>query len=688
MAESTTSLEQRKYLQSIVGTSDPSTMNPFDQNQPGLSGSGDPETTGDSEKELVDLPFRFTQWQLNTGNKAATGQWDRSATARSPYQSGQLALEMEGIQGQLKNLPEMNAAPTAPTLPEVIPEPTSQTTGSPTSGENANMRYGLPLKEYQIPSNMILGSRNPIEAARSFESKYKTPEERAAFGPTSSIQGYDVDAIMKASGWGGNLTEKYQGDENKATQTMFNNLGLLPASFDPKLGSKETMSNLATRDFTFNDQPIQYDPAPMTWVPPSGEGEQGRWEDQSRIGVGEGQMGALAPTGGHLEMSDEEWDQQFKFGQAGEAGTVGQTGFGDFDKRTETTIQRELMNGNAVSKVANKYGFAATMAVITAIVGGAAGLLFAPAGAAAGTAGGAATATTTGAVAGETAATGLAGSMGMTAGAGATTVNSVATMIAKYGVSAAAQMAGVPIDNPMFQMALAAAGGAYSGATGPASGVSAESMRAEQFAAASELNMSPEAYASQILQSPSIDAYVSQQMSTPAEGILSNTSNAGTTAVSPGVFNQGATGIANQGPDYKTLGSKIGQFGMKVGMNEVATAQAEAAQAGQSSTGNQITNAGNQATYDNEMTAYNTALEEYNQQVAQYETYKKQLEARSAEVQRLMGAYETDTGNWASRQALTSRQSGIQQQIKESIAGNKAYDPTATSTGVQGALWK
>ena len=635
-------------------------MNPFDQSQPGLTGSGEAGTEGAQEKDLVDLPFRFTQWQLNVGNKAATGQWERSGIARSPFQSGQLALEMEGIQSQLKNLPEMNAAPLLPELPEDPQTPsftpsvaTDEATRSvrPNENMNMNMRYGLPLKEYQIPSNMILGSRNPIEAARAFESKYKTPEERAAFGPTTSYQGYDIDAIMKASGWGGSLTEKYQGDENKATQQLFNNLAILPASFDPNLDSKTVQQNLAERDFTYNNQPIQYDPPQLTWVPGTGEGEQGRWEDQSRLGIGEGQMGALAPQNGRLAMTDEEWDQQFKFGQAGEAGTVGQTGFGDFERQVQETIAREIHNGNAISKIAMKYGMAATIAVMAAMTGGAASAAFAPAaGAAAGTAaGGTEAAISAGVAAGADvgmapAATGLAGTMGMSSGALATTVNNLATMIAKYGVNAAAQAAGIPVDNPLFQMAMSTAGGAVSGATSSAPGATPP---------------------------PENTFGVRGIENAPVLG----DDEFGGMSEWPGA------GSMTTPVDYSGLGSKAAQFGLKVGMSEAQAAQMEAEQASQSTQGGQ-------PTYDNEMAAYNTALEEYNKEVAAYEAYRQQLEERSAEVQRLMGAYETDAGNWASRQALTARQTGIQTQIQSSIAGNTAYDPKEMNTGVQGALWK
>ena len=660
MAETTTSLEQRKYLQSIVGTNDTANMNPFDQSQPGLTGSGETAETG--EKDLVDLPFRFTQWQLNAGNKAATGQWDRSGVARSPFQSGQLALEMEGIQSQLKNLPEMNSAPTPPELPEDPQMAQMDATRSIGPNDNMNMRYGLPLKEYQIPSNMILGSRNPIDAARSFEAKYKTPEERAAFGPMTSIQGYDVDALMKSSGWGGNLTDKYGGAENKATQTFFSNLGLLPASFDPNLGSKDTMRNLSSEDFTYNNQPIQYDSPQLTWVP-GGEGEQGRWEDQSKSFVGEGQSGAMAPQNGKQAMTDEEWDQQFKFGQTGEAGTVGQTGFGDFERQTQETIAKELHNGSSISKVAKTYGFAATIAVMAAMTAGAASALAAPAaagaGAGAGAGGGAVSAPAAGAVAGagtgSVPASGIAGAMGMSAGAGATTVNTVASMIAKYGVTAAAQMAGVPVDNPLFQMAMAAAGGAYSGATSVPTGETID------IGVAGNRNMIPTEI---VNASPEVQ---SSYYSAVASGAP--------TFTYPG---------DNSSVDWKGAGSKAGQFGLKIGMNELAASGAEDLQ-GQAGSGG---GPGSDASFDSEMEAYNAELESYNQQVAQYEAYKKQLEDRSAEVQRLMGAYEKDSGNWASRQSLIARQSGIQQQIQDSISGNKAYDPNARSTGVQGALWR
>ena len=678
MAESTTSLEQRKYLQSIVGTSDTANMNPFDQSQPGLTGSGEAGTEGAQEKDLVDLPFRFTQWQLNAGNKAATGQWDRTGIARSPFQSGQLALELEGIQGQLKNLPEMNAAPTPPTLPEDPPDPSFatgasalQTARSPALGESAqetrsvrpnenmNMRYGLPLKEYQIPSNMILGSRNPIDAARAFESKYKTPEERAAFGPMITIQGYDIDALMKSSGWGGNLTEKYGGDENKATQRFFNNLAIMPSSFDPDMYSKDTKRNLSSEDFTFNKQPIvDYDEPALTWIPPSGEGEGGRWVDLRNMGEG---GGAPEPTGGRLAYSDEEWDQQFKFGQTGETGTVGQTGFEDFYKRYQDKLTREFNNGNVVSRLAHKYGLQATIAMMAAMTAGAASTAMAPAaGAAGGAAGGGAGA----------AAPGIAGAMGMSAGAGATTVNTVASLIAKYGVTTAAQMAGVPVENPMFQLAMAAAGGAYSGATSVPTGETID------IGVAGNRNMVPTEI---VNASPEVQSsYYS--------------------AVASGAPNFTYPGT-NSGINYKELGNKAGQFGIKVGMNELASAGAEDLQ-DQAGSGESFSNTGEQGYLDQgslnsemeffnrELESYNAELAAYNQKVAQYEAYKKQLEERSTEVQRLMGAYEKASGNWASRQSLIARQTGIQQQIQDSISGNKAYDPNAAGTGVQGALWR
>lgn len=362
-------------------------------------------------------------------------------------------------------------------------------------------------------------------------------------------------------------------------------------------------------------------------------------------------MGALAPQNGRLAMTDEEWDQQFKFGQAGEAGTVGQTGFGDFERQVQETIAREIHNGNAISKIAMKYGMAATIAVMAAMTGGAASAAFAPAaGAAAGTAaGGTEAAISAGVAAGADvgmapAATGLAGTMGMSSGALATTVNNLATMIAKYGVNAAAQAAGIPVDNPLFQMAMSTAGGAVSGATSSAPGATPP---------------------------PENTFGVRGIENAPVLG----DDEFGGMSEWPGA------GSMTTPVDYSGLGSKAAQFGLKVGMSEAQAAQMEAEQASQSTQGGQ-------PTYDNEMAAYNTALEEYNKEVAAYEAYRQQLEERSAEVQRLMGAYETDAGNWASRQALTARQTGIQTQIQSSIAGNTAYDPKEMNTGVQGALWK
>jgi hypothetical protein len=520
------------------------------------------------------------------------------------------------------------------------------------------MRYGLPLKEYQIPSNMILGSRNPIEAARSFESKYKTPEERAAFGPTTAIQGYDIDAIMKASGWGGNLTEQYQGEENKSTQTMFNNLAILPSTFDPNLSNKDVQQNLVEGDFTFNPGTVHpaVGPEGSTYMEqPSSEGmgisSDFYMPNQNQSAESGGGYTPVAAQTEQWQESPEQMSQQFNFGKEGEAGTVGQTGFGDFERQVQETIAREIHNGSAISKVAMKYGMAATLAVMAAMSGGAASAAFAPAaGAAAGaTAGGTEAAIGAGVAAGADvgmapAATGLAGTMGMSSGALATTVNNIASMIAKYGVTAAAQAAGVPVDNPIFQMAMSAAGGAASGATGTTPATAPE---------------------------PENTFGIRGIENAPVLG----TDEFGGMSEWPGA------GSMTAPTDYSGVGGKAAQFGMKIGMNEAAIAQAEADQAGQP-------NAGSQMTYDNEMTAYNTALEEYNREVASYEAYRQQLEERSAEVQRLMGAYETDTGNWASRQALTARQTGIQQQIRESIAGNTAYDTKAMSTGVQGALWK
>lgn len=571
--------EQRKYIQSIVNPSSSAPLNPFDTNQ------GD---TGEGEKDLVDLPFRFTQWKLNPGEKAASGEWNRTASPRSPATSGSLANELAGINSQLTGM----------------------------AGDQAGLKYGMPTKDYEVPSNMILGKRNPIEAAQAFESKYKTPEERAAFGPTSTIQGYDVDALMKSSGWGGNLTEKYQGDENRSTQTFFRNLGLIPASFDPNMYSNNTRRNLVSQDFTYNRQPIPYNEP-----------------EQSFLHGGEGEGGNVAPTQDSTAMSDEEWSQQFNFGQPGEEGTVGKAGFGEFERQTQETIAKELHNGSAVTSVAHKYGLAATMAVMAAMSAGAASALFAPAAGAAGATGGGAGGAAAGG-AGGSAASGLAGVMGMEAGFGATAVNTLATTIAKYGVTAAAQMAGVPVDNPMFQMALAAAGGAYSGATSAPTGVEGAAQGSPQSAVTGsdfvrgDINMGGlDTPQTSMVSAP--DYSMSEGMTTP-RNVFANDSGY-------------IPGAEQGGINYKNLSKQAGEFGIKAGMKEMQA------------------NAAEQATEQTEDAAIQAEQAQYEEQVRQYE---------------------------AERAALETRQSGVRQQIQSLIEGNPEYHGKQNYTGVQGALWR
>ena len=712
---------------------DPYATNPFAQGD-----AGDPSLT-DATPFADQLPFRFTQFAINPSAQATSGQTGRAAVARSPFTSGALAGELGGIRSQISAMGDVQAPGDAPVAPEqpVIPtmptpdvqqaqgispglaqelpsdmrkistEPNTSIESKPNTliESNPNIAFGLPTKEYQLPSNLILNGMSPIYAAQEFDKLKGTlsPEQLAQYGPMQTIKGYDVNALNPNI----DLNASYQGKENIAQQSFYRNLSYLPSTVDPMLYNSKAMGNLASMDFKFDPyqterQEYKYGPATLgkqggaDFVPESAtpENSQGYWQNQG------GDVGSTWVATGPIER---QWSPAvtapggLQFDPTGlSKDTIGNAGFNQYNNQAAETLLRKPEGTNAFVGFMDKYGMGITLAALAAMTGGAAGAAFAPAAGAA----------TGSVVAGSEAAgfapaaTGVAGGLGMGAGAGASAINSAAGLVSSIGLKAAAAQLGLPMDNPYMQLAAAAAGGAASGYFGGGTGtteINQDSMMNELNVESAKYGMSSDEYVKSVLQQPGTAAeYVKNQMDTLPDYLksgqsLENISNTGIEQVSPETFMQGAGGI-NSVPNTN-FNKDLGMQGLKTGLG---IAEQEVA-----SQGNQVPNGtgftglspDQQASYDAAMQNYNTEMGTFNTDNAAYQQALIDYQARQEAYNKYTGLqsdYEAKMADYMSQRnkytdllGLRSKQQGISSQIQGELAGNPYYNPELDLTGIQ-----
>ena len=736
MADDNWTDEQRKYMNSIVGSPYAANVNPFDTSNPGLTGSSE-GGGAPTEDGGVDLPFRFTQWQLNPGGKAATGQWSREAQGRSPFTSGRLASELSDINSQLGNLPAMSGPPTAPALP---PEPVRAPGAAETIGADVgttagpDMRWGLPLKVYEVPSGLYGMGRNPVDVARQWESM-KPQLEASGFdmnklGPMTKVEGYDVKTALGDEEYNKWMSGDFQGADNRAQQAMYQNLERLPAAFDPQLGDKVHMMNLAKPGFATDRQvagvPVQNQEGNQTGsgrvnaldmleifrnAPANGTAVRGVGDSQEQydpyldymsqkglvnLGVNQGEgnrpientwntgtFGSENPlASGQIQSYTLPDGQVMYFTDPNSQYSLGQ------NATTETdSIRSALAHENkqdTIDKIAQVAIPGLTFAAMAAMTGGAAGALMAPAGGAAGAGGGAAVGGTAGGAAGGGAggtATGLAGGLGMSAGYGATGVNMLAGLVGNYGLRTAAEMAGLPMEHPMMQAAMAMAGGVAGGAMasmgGPSAGAATPILGEDQLGGMSVL---PQDYYNS-MNAPILGSGELGGMSQLPESYYNGVTPTGVIDMPQGMSSAAFNKIGEPQSPTTNVPKEFGKGALQTGLKAATVALTPDPQVGGDW-------AANNPEYQREYAAYEQAVQQYNQEMEAFSNYQKQLEERAAQIQQMMSAYEQDSGNWAARQALQSRQTGIQNQIQSSIAGNAAYKGSAQGTGVQGALFR
>ena len=637
-------------LKYMTGT-DPYAANPFAE--------GEAIKTGETPF-AEELPFRFTQFAINPSAKATSGQTGRAAVARSPYTSGALASELRDIRNQISGMGNVQAPGTAPVAP-VVPE-ISQTEEKTISlgrdpvedtgnGISSGMT-GLPTREYQLPSNIMLEGMNPIYAAQQFE-KYKdklSPEELASLGPMQSISGYDMKATLGEEEYGNWFGDKtFQGDKNRATQTMYKNLSMLPSTVDPGFGKTKNELNLATKDFSYN---------PYT--------------NMSREEINAPQIDPRISTGGADSgsqfTSSPESDGIVRLGESGlyfdptgaNPGTAGNTDMEQFTANLTKDLSAEQHNKNALTRGIN--------AVLPSVI--IAGMSY---GLGSGVAGLAAA----GVGVGTGAASGAAGAMGMSAGLGASAVNAGVGIAGSVAATKIAEQLGVNVNSPLVQMLMAAAAG---GTAGYMSGGNVAGN--DLYKTAESFGMSDSEFAAQILsgengQFNSIAEYIEKQpqmLNSAIENgeILSNTTNLGTAQVSPGAFRMGAPGF-DQLPDSNPANpvvNDLSKYGLKTGLGVAESAVVDA-NAGASSP---------------EMMQYNSDYSEYEQMMREYEdkvaAYEK-LQALQGDYETKMGEFTKTSGDWKTYTGLRSRQQGLSSQIAGNISENPFYDAPENYRGIQ-----
>ena len=422
-----------KYLQGNQSQVDPYSVDPFVEEED--------KKKNDNISDA--LPFKFTQFALNPAGAAATGRSGiRTAMARSPFTTGR-------------------SYPTT----EIQPE-------------------GLPTRDWDLPGNLVLNGMNPLYAAQQFDQMKGTlsPEQIEQLGPMTQVQGYDVKELLGEDAYNEFLAPgvEFQGAENKATQNMYRNIGLLPMGSKIDFADKTVQRNLASQDLTFNPESYwqggsfeQQNATPNPFMQSQGEGEvgvdpgvgPGHWETR---GSGDSEHQAWVPdmsTPASIEDTNEQFgtrlgDTGLRFDPSGGAETVSGKGLNwdELDSQTQETLMREAHNGNMASRAWKQIAPALSIALISAAAtqgAGAVGGALSGAGAGAGGGAGAVTATTaieSGALASTpatTSATGLAGGMGMQAGTMANIVNQLGPQVIMKGATAVGAALGLPVDNPV-----------------------------------------------------------------------------------------------------------------------------------------------------------------------------------------------------------------------------------------------
>ena len=653
-----------KYLTGVDPYASQNASNPFAEG----------EQIATAETPFADeLPFRFTQFAINPSSKATAGQTGRTAVARSPYTSGALASELRDIRdrlGGMGGVSDPGAMPEAPKIPDMIPAETSASADPVRSvgfaQEDTGIQsglQGLPTREYQLPSNIMLEGMNPIYAAQQFE-KYKdklSPEELASLGPMKSISGYDMKTVLGEEEYGNWFGDKtYASGKNQATQRMYKNLSMLPSTVDPGFGKTKNELNLATRDFSYN--PYQYMSREEALAP----------QIDSRISYGG--MDAERPP---PQIDSAQSDGVQRLGESGlyfdptgaSEGTFGNTDIDQFISNVTKDLSSDQHNKTALTRGIN----AAMMPIIISgmtygLGSGIAGLTAAGAGVGAGA---------------GASASGVAGGLGMSAGLGASAVNAGVGIAGSVAATKIAEQLGVNVNSPLVQMLMAAAAGGTAGymSGGPVTGE-------DLYKTAESLRMSDSEFATQILsgengQYNSIAEYIEKQPQMLESAIdngeiLSNTTNLGTSQVSPTAFKLGAPGydqLPGSDPANPVVGD-ISRYGLKTGLG---VAEGAVTNANMNSVSGMVEDPVAMAQYNADYESYQQMLDKYNADLAQYE-----------EMQRLQSDYETKmaefaklSGDWKTYTGLKSRQQGLASQIAGNISGNPYYDAPENYIGVQ-----
>lgn len=426
-----TAEEWKKYLESASGVSSGMvTANPF-ANAEGLA---------EEDEVTAELPFRFTQYQLNPQAEAAAGVSSRTPTARSPYASGTLAQELRGLESQLAgmgNVSDPGSAPTPPAFPselENIPATQSELSAAPAPA-TPEMAYGMPLRSYEVPSGLLQGfTGNPLDLAIKYEAGMIPRQE----GPTTSLAGYDIRGMIGEDAWTSLMTAKDR--QRGSEQRLLYNLATLPTTFDPMLYKTAHVRNLANLDLT---NPSRYNLE-----------KNPEWTPESR------DAGYDIPE---YIPSNAPYSEDLA--------------------RQQLYTNREDSSLNKVMQVALPTGLLAAMAAIS---GGAAGWAMGPAYGAAGGLGGTIAGSGTAGATAINAGAGIAASYGLSQGAEAAGIDTSHPMTRIVG-------AGVG----------GAAGGTISGATSatattPEGGWTSENINAAIEMSAAEYGLSPDEFARQL----------------------------------------------------------------------------------------------------------------------------------------------------------------------------------------------
>jgi hypothetical protein len=666
-----------KYLQSPGGSTDPYAVNPFAEGAPADESGLTPFAGADVP------PFRFTQNALNPTTQATGGFAGRTQVARSPFTSGQEYQSLRGIRSELEKMGDVQAPGDAPIMPQELAAPPPTVAPITAPPQVTNETQGLPTMSVYLPESTVLSGMNPLFAARMFMAKNEGKDQKTLekeYGPVREMQAYDMKSMLgdeEYNMWFGK-DASYQGGENQAAQRFMTNLSILPTSIDP-FSNVNTQKQLASRDFAYapsgriSNDDLRKAITMGTPLPTVEEGGKGI------IGYTNEGEGERSPIYGDTNVAGS-YDLSFDANNPDRLGTWNEDAF-------RASLEKDLNNPIHNSTKTIRFAKQATRAGALTLIGAAAGnALGAVAGAMAGTAGAAAGGASGAATGGATAASGIAGGLGMTAGPVASAVNTVAGMVGSYGAAKAAEMIGLPMDNPLMIMAMAAAGGALSySPTTPVTDPGA--LTTQHLSTAGSLGMTPEAYASQILQSPSIEAYVQTQVQAGQnlgqQGLLSNTGNPGTSLVDPATFSKGAAGIGSAMENLtQSQKDALMKYGFKTGLGYAS---------------NQLTpgpgGGGEAIGYDAQMSEYNRLMEQYQSEMGQYNTdlgaYNQAVSEwqRKQELSQMyeqkMAEYEAKVGLYSNVQGLRGKQANMMSQIQGNLAENPFYDTPENYTGIQ-----